>query len=111
MTGPNDRGNVGGGNGAVGQPRRWYCGEGAPKQKNKTKTYPAMMATARQCKFLLALMAFRRVRVLLPSYSVFVGLLSGFFGRRHDRDWVGGKQPRAEAGSTGQVGDYEPQET
>jgi len=56
-----------------------------------------MMATARQGKFLVALMAFCRVRVLFPSYAVFVGLVSGFFRRRHVR-LVGG-QARAEAGS------------
>jgi len=44
-----------------------------------------MMATARQGKFLVALMAFCRVRVLFPSYAVFVGLVSGFFRRRHVR--------------------------
>ena len=48
-----------------------------------------MMATARQGKFLVALMAFCRVRVLFPSYAVFVGLVSGFFRRRHVR-LVGG---------------------
>ena len=47
------------------------------------------MATARQGKFLVALMAFCRVRVLFPSYAVFVGLVSGFFRRRHVR-LVGG---------------------
>ena len=49
-----------------------------------------MMATARQGKFLVALMAFCRVRVLFPSYAVFVGLVSGFFRRRHVR-LVGGQ--------------------